>query len=62
MNKKIVAVLFVKMNNYFRVGFGSKTMALSQKLCAQFLEIVDLTVEDNADRSIFIEDRLVTRF
>src|SRR5437899_586728 len=54
------AQLFVQMNNYFCVGVGIEAMAAGFELGTQLRKVVDLAVEYDPDRAIFIEDWLVS--
>src|SRR5271156_5004930 len=48
------------MNDDFSVGVGMKTMTLLFELAAELAEIVDLSVEDDPRRTIFVKHRLVS--
>ena len=48
------------MDDRFRVGAGCELVSARNQAGCEAGEIVDLTVEDNYDRSIFVKDRLLT--
>ncbi|SRR5260370_19767935 len=48
------------MNNGFSVAFGAVAVATGLQVFAQFLVVVNLAVENDPERLIFIGDRLVT--
>src|SRR5262245_29804294 len=48
------------MNDRFRVGPCSELMPLRQQIDCQIRVVVDLTVEYDDDRAIFVEDRLLS--
>jgi hypothetical protein len=48
------------MDDHFRVTVGVKAMAASFEFQAKLLEIVNLSVIDNADSLVLVEDWLVT--
>src|SRR6266850_244254 len=54
------AVLFVGMDNGFRVGAGSELMAARNQIRRKIGEVVDLAVEDNYNGTVFIENRLLS--
>src|SRR6266498_183511 len=58
----VLANFFVQMNNHLRVGIGVEQMSFRLQLHTQSLIIVDLPIVDNPDSTIFIADRLVSRF
>src|SRR3984885_8365386 len=47
------------MNDDFRVGVGTKAMAFAFELAAQISEVVDLSVERDPHRTIFVRHRHV---
>src|SRR5271156_2002624 len=49
------------MNDYLRVCMGMKPMAARFQTRAQFLEIIDLAVEDEPDGAVFVGHRLTPR-
>src|SRR5689334_7570318 len=54
----VVAVFFVQVNDGFSVRGGREPVAARAQTIAQFRKGVDLTIQDNADISIFREYRL----
>jgi hypothetical protein len=48
------------MNDDFRVGVGVKAMAARFEFLAKLSEVVNLSVIDNAESLVLVEDRLVT--
>ena len=60
MVENIRPPLLVTVNDHFGVGACVKTMAALLELGAQFLEIVNLAVEDDPDRFFGVRHRLVT--
>ena len=55
-----LALLFIQVQNHFGVGRGTKLMRLFQ-LGAQLLEVVDLAVENDPQRTVLIRHRLPAR-
>ena len=53
-----VAELLVEMHEHLGVGLGAKGVAAGDEFGAQFAVVVDLAVEDDADRFVLIPDRL----
>src|SRR5579862_9766767 len=53
------AFLLIKMNNYFSVSVGDKSVAFSPQIGSQFAEIVNLTVIGNPNGSVFVAHRHV---
>ena len=49
------------MDDYFSVGTGAEDMAFRQKSIAEFLEVVDLAIEDDPDGFILVGHGLRTR-
>src|SRR5208283_3514190 len=47
------------MDDHFRVAMGFKNMAFAQEKCAQFLKVIDFSVENDLDRSVLIRDGLM---
>src|SRR5262249_5900382 len=58
---QFVAMIFVKMDDDFGVGMRAELMASREEPLAQFLEVVNLAVEDHPDRAVFVDDRLTAR-
>src|ERR1700681_1131914 len=52
-------ILFVKMNNRFRIAAGGESMAAGLQLGIQLLKVVDFAVEDDRYSLVFVEDWLV---
>src|SRR5271165_5102308 len=48
------------MNDHFRVALGLKTMPLTLQKCAQFLVVIDFSVENNLDAFVLVRDGLMT--
>jgi hypothetical protein len=59
--KAIGPSLSIKGENYFCVGLRTKACAVGLAFLAKLLEIVDLTVEDDAIASLRIEHRLAPK-
>ena len=55
------AALLVQVDENFGVGLGPETMALPFELGAELAEVVDLAVEDHADRPVLVRHRLIRR-
>ena len=55
----VLAVFLVEMNDGFGVALGAITVATSDQMLAQRPVIVDLAVEDDPDRTVFIADGLM---
>ena len=51
--------LLVEMHDDLGVALSGEAMAFSSQLLAQLLEVVDLTVQDDHDRTVLTEDRLI---
>ncbi len=56
----IAAHLFVEMDYHFCVGVRMKAMTAAFEIPAKLGEVVNLSVIDNADGFVFVEDWLVT--
>ena len=54
------ALLLVEVEDDFRVGVGAELVSLRDERRAQFLEIVDLAVEDDPDRAVLVRERLMS--
>ena len=54
-----VAVLFVGVDDGFGVGLGAEAMAAGLELAAELAMVVDLAVEDDPDRAVFVGHRLL---
>ena len=52
--------LFVAVNNHFGIAISPKTVAAALQFNSQFLVIIDLAVENDANASFGIEHRLMT--
>jgi hypothetical protein len=50
------------MHDNFRIAMRMETMPELRQLCHQRLKVVDLTIEDDSDRAIFIKQRLLSAF
>ena len=48
------------MNDYFCVGFSSKTVATALQLGAKFFEIVNFAIQRDPDRFLGVGHRLMT--
>src|SRR4051794_30771472 len=57
----VVAVVLVQMHDDLRVGVSREPMAARLQLVAQLHVVVDLSVEDDDDRAVFVGDRLIAR-
>jgi len=60
MGKRVLPILFIEMDEDLGVGKGGKLMSSLDKVLPEFTVVVDLTVEDDTDRFVFVEDRLIT--
>jgi hypothetical protein len=49
----------VQMNDGLGIALGGEPMPSALEICAQLLVVVDLPVEDDDDRAILVEDRLI---
>src|SRR6266404_121749 len=58
--EQVRAVLFVKMNERLGVALRSQLVAALFQIGAQFYVIVNLTVEDDVNGSVFVGNRLMT--
>src|SRR5215472_1771565 len=58
----IVAVLFIKVNDGFRVAMGAVLMPLRLQAETQFRVVIDFAVKDNPDIPIFVGNGLPARF
>src|SRR5437867_4070630 len=56
------ALLLVEVNDSLGVAVSLKDMTLADQFLAQLAEVVDLSVEDDPDRPIFVGDRLVASY
>src|SRR5688572_23530266 len=56
------AEVFVEVDDRFGVTAGLKRVAAALEIAAQLAVVVDLAVEDNPDRPVFVRDRLMTAF
>jgi hypothetical protein len=54
------AKLFVQMQRYLAVGFGSESMAALFEFASLTLEIIELTIDDDPYALVFVGDGLVT--
>ena len=52
--------LFVAVNNHLGIAISPETVAATLQFNSQFLIVVDLPVEDDANASLCIEHRLMT--
>ena len=48
------------MNDHLGITMGSEAVASLEQFIGELTEIVDFTVENHDDRTIFVEQRLVT--
>src|SRR5207249_11444963 len=55
-----LAVILVQMHQDFGIAFCLKPVPLRDESMTQFLEIVDLSVHHDADRSALVPDRLAS--
>ena len=55
----VESVGFVGMHDHFRVALRLEHVAKRLQLGAQLAVVVDLAVEDDTDRAVLVEDRLV---
>jgi hypothetical protein len=55
----IAAQFFVKMDDDFCVGVAGKAVTAALKFEAELGKVINLAVEYNPDRAIFVKDRLV---
>src|SRR5215213_9949251 len=55
------AMIFVEVNETFGVGGSTEHVAALRQVMAQLPVVIDLAVEDDPDRAIFIRDRLPAR-
>src|SRR6266568_7223236 len=56
----IISILFVGMNNNFRITICTEMMPAFLEFFLQLSIVIDLTIVDNQDALIFVEDRLLT--
>src|SRR3984893_928531 len=49
------------MDNYLGVATGAEGVAERRELCHQWLKIIDFAIVDDANRPVFIVERLITR-
>src|SRR5207302_11169664 len=56
-----VAVVLVQVDDDLCVALRCETMTPLQERVSELLIVVDLAVQDDDDRSILVEDRLITR-
>src|SRR5438045_3166051 len=54
----IAAALFGQVKDRFGVARRAEPMTAAHEAAAQFLVVIDLAVEDDQLRSVFVEDRL----
>src|SRR5258707_4526 len=59
MLEAVAAVLLVGVDDRLSVRVGLEAMTAVLELLAEILEVVDLTVEDDADGAVFVVDRLI---
>src|SRR5215216_369148 len=52
------AVLFIAMNDRFRIGVGLECVTVFFEIGSQLLEVIDFAVEDDRDCAVFAGDRL----
>ncbi len=57
----IQSPLFIRVNDDFGIGMRSEDVPVLLQLLTKLNEIVDLAVEDDLHRVIFIRDRLSAR-
>ena len=55
----VLATFFKKMQQHFSVGVGFKNVSARQQFFTQRAVIVDFTVEDDAQRAVFVGHRLI---
>src|ERR1700752_4209215 len=53
-------MLLVEMNDDFGVRLGAESMALVDQFLAQQFVVVNFTIESDADRAVFVVERLVS--
>src|SRR6185437_11791013 len=51
---------FVEVNQRFGIAVGGEAMALCDELASQILIIVDLAIENDPHRTVFVRERLVS--
>ena len=54
------SLLFIEMDQNFRIAMGLKAVAFLNQFLAEFSIIIDLSVQDRPDRTGFVSDRLMT--
>jgi hypothetical protein len=53
------AFFFVKMDYYFGIGAGTKTMTFAEQLAAKLGEVINLSVVGNPNGAVFVAHRHV---
>jgi hypothetical protein len=56
------AVLLVEMDQNLGVALGPESVSPGLEPAAQLLVVVNLTIENDLDRAVFVGDRLVAAF
>ncbi len=56
------AMLLIEMDQDFGIALGPEPVSPAFEPAAQLLVVVDLAVEDDLDRAVFVADRLVAPF
>jgi hypothetical protein len=60
MFNALASILFVQMNDRFRIAFSAITVATRFEIFSQILVVINFTVEDNPNVSAFIAQGLMT--
>ncbi len=55
-------VLLIEVGDDLGVAISAEAMTALPQPCPEFLEVVDLAVEDDRNRSVLVEDGLIARF
>jgi hypothetical protein len=54
------ALVFIQMNDDFGIRIRVKPMTFGFQLCSQLPEVINLSVEDHPNRSVFVVNGLAT--
>jgi hypothetical protein len=59
MSEALFAVVFIEVDNSFSIRAGDESVPASEQFLAKFRIVINFTIQEHPDGSIFIADRLV---
>jgi hypothetical protein len=60
VSEALFAVIFIEVDNSFSIRAGDESVPASEQFLAKFRIVINFTIQEHPDGSIFIADRLVT--